>query len=150
MLTYSTNTSSHVSHETLPSPFPLQPDCFMWNTNAINFFEKSFFYFMWNIHFKKNFTTKESCFVSYETLHLDNELLFHMKQFQKALLLIHSYANLIDPIFFLFFLSNNVSCETSILTALKTIESRNFPKESQVFFHISLLSVNTVSRETNF
>lgn len=32
-------------------PFSLQPDCFMWN-----------------IHFKKNFTTKEPCFVLHETI----------------------------------------------------------------------------------
>lgn len=132
------------------SPFRLQPDCFMWTTNTISFFEKSFFVSCETFISKRIFTTKEPCLVSHETLHLDNELLFHMKQFQKVLFLIHSYANLIDPISFLFFRSNNVSCETSIQTALKTIESRNFPKESQMFFHISLLSVKTVSRETNF
>ena len=149
MLTYSTNTSPHVSHETPPSPslYNLIVSC---ETQTLQAFLKNPFLFLVKHSFQKNFTTKESCFVSHETLHLDNELLFHMKQFQKALLLIHSYANLIDPIFFLFFRSNNVSCETSILTALKTIESRNFPKERQMFFHISLLSVKTVSRETNF
>jgi len=132
MLTYPTNTSAYVSHETLFSlPF----------TTRLFHVKHSF---------QKTSTTKEPFFVSHETLHPDNELLFHMKQFQKILFLIHPYANLEDPIFFLVFRSNNVSCETSIRAALKTIESRNFPKESQMFFHISLLSVKTVSREINF
>lgn len=49
-------------------PFPLQPDCFMWNTDAISFFEKAFFVSFETFISKRTFTTKESCFVSHETI----------------------------------------------------------------------------------